>query len=1816
MQSAVRYFFNFIIFFQLLSFAPNAIAQITGTLNLTGPLNGSTADWVSPGTLSFASQRPNRALFTVMNASFRTYQGYLSVKIYDSNDRLVAESIPEQQVIYNLPTGTTVLDLYETLPADSPSKGMRLIASDYSDKLKSGFIPEGSYRICVNVIDPTTGQALLPTDACRVGMVIQPNPPIGLLPSNGQEILYGERPILRWTPVSPRPSYAVSYRVRVFDPAMIPNGSVLSKEMVVRNTQPILDETVINLTQLVWPVGYELPKTQRLNNGNEVSKRYIWTVQSLDESGNPVGLPDGFSEPIEFFIIPNPNSRTNPFGDNSGIGGLPYVTVFDAETKKPIANAEVAWSTTFNIGSMWWMPSRTIARPVFTKRTDREGKITVDGNLPQYWQNITCNVIANGYHFTTGQFDFLYTQRFGKVESGVKNIRATNIRWLGDRIGIFLHATERGIKVTGEVLQTQVAPENRAQVADLPVSSPTGVTIMVKSKEDNDFKPLLQTKVQTGQKRFQFDHIPLNTSFYVQVGKGDELIKSKTYQSNERKDIDIGRLLLTKTVYQVKGKVTDQDSGEGVEGMEVYVMSQDDFNNFQRQAINGNANPKSFKNYILLTNDGKQVLNTDVKSPDFNFNIWPPSSGMRDFVVVAIHPGGAYTKAWQVISLRNAKNNLIEVSLKAGSLLPNLKGQITDAKSNKGVASARIELFNKSRTRQIATAYTNAEGYYLMKDINIEDAGDIIVYVEGWDTKIVKGSSIFNRKTAVFEKDISLEKTEGIAVLNGKLIDQFGKPLQGIAVTIEEKMAVTDVEGKFSMEELSWRELKTATLKINENGTLREETTSVRVRRSTGWVWEHTVISYRKRVALKLFNSQGKAIEGAEVRFDISNIGNQAIAKTNSRGEVLLDLNASKQWTGRQLTVSVSHPEYYNNLQRYYVGGVEWYKGTLDVSLTLRAKQATVTLRGTVRDQKDNTPIQEAEVWIDGVSDKFKVVADNEGKFEIEGLPLRNNYKVYARKRGFLTDFISFNHQRSFRDIEVIEGKDVLLTNQDFKIEEIFGFDFTVDKLNRQNGELSVSGQLTFPDNSVIQAQNGKSIFVSNVKVQKDGNTSGTYSHGTISDITICGFNGAIQNAVFSEGKLQGEIVLDKIPVGQNGYAEGVTLLATNGLINIGSPTTRFTVKHIQNLKMAFTVTPKQGNWGLSYLDAGNCRFNLEVETKLAGENVPISLPLSKEAPSAPLKITASVEKSFELRRKTFVINGMLKVDELGLGVKTPKLTISRLKNIVIERGEVQVNDRGDFVEATFQLDAPKYTKYLIADMSVFRVHVRSEVPEFSSSLGGYQQEVAVKDRPLKMVFDNTSLALPGILSLSGGATGVKLKEFSISDEGVAKMFLMRDQKFGFFSGGSGVFGMWLRGFEAYADGAPHENYFKLNGDITLQIPRIKTTVGNLYIYETGRISTDRIKVEIQMSRLAKMSGEAQFGLKSGNKTGFSGELELDIQKKFSARLAFTYFDRSEWKALFMAGIGRGIPIANSGFWITKIGGSVTRLPWQWRVAIETEIKPDQTIPMANEAGLRFDVGGGIGFGSEVCLFARGEGYLMDNQFAQADVELNITRGYMDGNFLLDLNKDIVRLYSKVDFTFGNHPQLHRKVFHFGANTWLEVFGRRISGSYFFLGNELRYLNEQVPIDHGVYFGFFKDKGLDYELSIGPAKIGAGYRSRVKGGMALGINRGQFTGHARLNAYALGYAYFSIGGCVPIFGPCVSKSIADVRGEVNFDLGVHVDGSGVRNVYGIGDVHLSGHVGKRCGDCNDWCLFGARGCLNIGVAAGYARGEGFYVRKR
>ena len=147
-----------------------------------------------------------------------------------------------------------------------------VFSSSYQNKLNStGKLPSGSYQITVR-LDSSGLPIPLSNTQSKIFFLASTQLPIPILPADGAVLdskVAQTAITFRWTPIAPRPTESIHYRVQVFE---IMNGQQPIQAM--RSNQPLLDKEVVNTTQFIWQ--------PQLSFIDSASRKFVWTIQSYD----------------------------------------------------------------------------------------------------------------------------------------------------------------------------------------------------------------------------------------------------------------------------------------------------------------------------------------------------------------------------------------------------------------------------------------------------------------------------------------------------------------------------------------------------------------------------------------------------------------------------------------------------------------------------------------------------------------------------------------------------------------------------------------------------------------------------------------------------------------------------------------------------------------------------------------------------------------------------------------------------------------------------------------------------------------------------------------------------------------------------------------------------------------------------------------------------------------------------------------------------------------------------------------------------------------------------------------------------------------------------------------------------------------------------------------------------------------------------------------------------------------------------------------------------------------------------------------------
>ena len=199
---------------------------------------------------------------------------------------------------------STILNALDVLPLEN----IVFTGKHQTAVAKTGKLPADNYMLCVQLLSlPDYKPASV--QICKPFYLAAYQLPTLMLPANEQELtksIAQSAITFRWTPVVPASTTPVTYRLLVFE--ILENQKDVQ---ALRSNQPLLDKNITGTTQFIWqPQLSMMPYTSTsdsLNAAVQKGKKFTWTIQTLDNLGQPLNQTDGngesMSEPKVFFVV-------------------------------------------------------------------------------------------------------------------------------------------------------------------------------------------------------------------------------------------------------------------------------------------------------------------------------------------------------------------------------------------------------------------------------------------------------------------------------------------------------------------------------------------------------------------------------------------------------------------------------------------------------------------------------------------------------------------------------------------------------------------------------------------------------------------------------------------------------------------------------------------------------------------------------------------------------------------------------------------------------------------------------------------------------------------------------------------------------------------------------------------------------------------------------------------------------------------------------------------------------------------------------------------------------------------------------------------------------------------------------------------------------------------------------------------------------------------------------------------------------------------------------------------------------------------------
>jgi hypothetical protein len=232
--------------------------------------------------LSNWADKRSTMIVTVMNTGSGVAEIILDAQL-SLNGKMVASTQREKMRRILAPPGASQYYAEDVFPQNAIS----FQGDADQTAIRTGKLPAGAYTICVRALDSKSFAELTPP-VCKNMNITDYQAPVAIFPEDKSSLEVKKRITFRWTPVSPkRPG--VNYKVQMFE---VLQGQTPATAW--RANRPLLEKTLANTTQLLYPADYEMPQD---------GKQYVWGVYALDDRNNPIGDGGGLGGPNAFRVV-------------------------------------------------------------------------------------------------------------------------------------------------------------------------------------------------------------------------------------------------------------------------------------------------------------------------------------------------------------------------------------------------------------------------------------------------------------------------------------------------------------------------------------------------------------------------------------------------------------------------------------------------------------------------------------------------------------------------------------------------------------------------------------------------------------------------------------------------------------------------------------------------------------------------------------------------------------------------------------------------------------------------------------------------------------------------------------------------------------------------------------------------------------------------------------------------------------------------------------------------------------------------------------------------------------------------------------------------------------------------------------------------------------------------------------------------------------------------------------------------------------------------------------------------------------------------
>lgn len=1742
-------------------------AQLNASLSITGNNSPMVSDWIG-------SFRTNRIFVNVVNPTMQEYRGFLRVQIYNASGGLIARTVDFRQTQFNFGQGATTLELADVISTDPAAGHAEVIDMSIASYVLAGIIPDGNYRICVEVVDPDTFRPLVSMPTCRFLTITGLQPPVLMTPANGTELRAAARPILRWHGLSPKPSFMPTYRVQVFE---VVRGQ--SPEIAVRVNVPIMEQNVMGMTQLVWPASYELPRP---------GYQYVWTVQALDENFNPIGTENGFAAPFTFKMGGTPIAGEDPL---MGIGEEEEKAEEQTAATAQPGNVLITGTITSAYGE-----KRVIGDAVL-EVSYQMAEDMIQGNSTPRKQDVTAD--GKGVYSFEVPANTIVTIN-PKVE-GYKS--ADPIELLADRD---LSANNIGLMP----LPGSISGNISINGSNL---SPEGVVVEAfKKREDGKEEAIGSAKADaSGAYRIEnlmpgFYVIRVNDPKYIEYESEVELraegeqggpnrgkrVRYKAYIKVKRNGNTEHNINLEAFTASISGRLTYD--GRAMPTGKVYILDQSQYRRFM--AGEGANVLRDAYGVTDVSQDGSYELE--------NITIHDRGNETENYIALGVNPG--WGSSW-IRYPHWSGHNSFAIDINAPTQrgvdieLQDARKTITGILTKDGeeaAASAWIKVhFENGSSDWLRTDGNGRYIYGNMKPDLIPKK--VEAYVSGLGYKTVEVPADKQQKSFI-NLNIAMKGIQH--TIKGRITDQSDDAVEGAKVAYsnhgEELLGegTTDENGNYSitfpegLDMAGWKQVE-----ITYNDDLTKE--EIKVRTSSGWSADFEIEKLGTRnFSFYFTNAKDRSTVNETATVVFKDPSGEVVAEKEVKNRQSGGVQLKRSWHKKELTIEVdvlgfkpvSFSESIDDL--YGLGFIPKF-------LTLEPAKPKADIRILVVDKVTKEPIAGASYstsssvnscysWgcaggggslSGGTPDPTTntegrgIIEDYEvppiGKYDVTpdgGYKILNAY-LTARARGYKQGRVTLNETRRSRrgEPESVFKPEVSMQTIDLVIElekeeefkkpsSIFGFPCTVTNFTRKsNGNYSVNGRITVPTNqNVSPRSNNSSIDFRSWELTKDGvPVRSEYSLGSRLSVEVFGVEASLRSPQLKKrdnrndrGMIVGTVEISgglrvsgtsskqfgKVTLGTS--ANPVTILSSG---NSSSVAVKFQ-KDGKIDKREFSISSSTGK-----LDGDGIKINVTTEildTEVSGE-----LHIKEGSQrwqihgfdsDSDIVIESDDRQTFQLKAKLFFSGGLFKLSPttikiLGGGVNLK----TQYGNAITVNKEGEIGDTRLSVASGSQLEMVKDVAF-----SMYKIDLSSDDGDLVATMDMTSKLKLLKEGLGFAVYAKSngsvggSLAAPLELSLYSPSGGGKLP-------GVTATLSEIELWYGPSDRGLRVVGGLGIGFSQVSIGGEldveynNEDGFKLNAaSVEAEFSEALSISGGVAFGEEFKGKEYKVIGEIEVT-MPGLGPNPKKGITVGSVFKYNSGRDFAIDFKASGLKVIIAPSPAD---LVLTGIRGGVT-RDQNLWKVRLGGSFTYSaipPQQLRIDGDAEITAGQN--KEGKVVAKLNLRAKVYFFEPFLTDPVGEGQLVLSISPKAYIEGNIRAGLeleplMSSNASLSLylgqhkyydNQLVYRLTGKATFRTLGKDNVRGNI---GIGNYLR---EKLSGSG--VPNEGFYFDVYAKVEkQGVFketleidskialdknFNALGRVGVEYNVKreVGVSSLSVGLKGRVRAEMELRLSRGRF----------------------------------------------------------------------------------------------------------